>query len=89
MDGFVPEAFSRMMAPISAKLLKLCIGDDDAIEALYSLEDLTVEEFRLPKNMANLKIYRNVLLDVFHCNDVLGDFDRMPLLTTLIIGQTR
>ncbi|XP_035701008.1 uncharacterized protein LOC118433314 [Folsomia candida] len=85
---FDPAALSRVLNQTSGQLVSLCFGEHDLRKSIYGSKTWTRKEFQLPRKMPKLRKYRNVLLDVFQCDDVLADFEKMPALKTLVIGKT-
>ncbi|XP_035700984.1 uncharacterized protein LOC118433300 [Folsomia candida] len=88
--AFEPSGLLRMLNQIGDQLVSLYFGESDQIQCIddYGLSNWTRKEFRLPKRMPKLEKYKNLLVDVFRCDDVLADFERMPVLKTLVIGKT-
>ncbi|XP_035700991.1 uncharacterized protein LOC118433303 [Folsomia candida] len=86
--AFEPAWLSRVLNQIGDQLVCLCFGESDEIKCVYDCGNWPRKEFRLPKKMPKLEKYRNLLVDVFQCDDVLQDVERMPALKTLVIGKT-
>lgn len=84
---FKLEDMSRMLLQVSYQLVSLCVGEKDDIEFVTDFGPWSRPIFQLPVKMPKLEKYRNVLVDVFQCVDVLQDFEMMPALKTLVIGK--
>ncbi|XP_035701021.1 uncharacterized protein LOC118433324 [Folsomia candida] len=85
---FDPADLSRVLYQVGGELVSLCFGEYDRRKSISGSKTWIRKEFRLPRKMPKLKKYRNLLIDVFQCDDVFQDFEKMPALKTLVIGQT-
>ncbi|XP_035716456.1 uncharacterized protein LOC118439330 [Folsomia candida] len=88
INRFKSSELSRMLNQIGHQLVTLGFGASDDMDTILDSKNWNRQEFRIPGKMSKLKKYRNVLVDVFQCDDVLQDLQRMPALTTLVIGKT-
>lgn len=85
---FNPAEFSRMLRQVDDQLVTLCFGETNRTIYIFGTRVWNQIEFRLPRKMPKLRKFRNVLFDVFRCDDVLADLEKMPALETLVIGKT-
>ncbi|XP_035708095.1 uncharacterized protein LOC118435785 [Folsomia candida] len=88
IDRFKPVEMSRMLNQIGDQLVTLGFGEYDEVVCITGSGNWDRQEFRLPRKMPKLQKYRNMLLDVFQCDDVLHDFEKMPVLKRLVLGKT-
>ncbi|OXA40169.1 uncharacterized protein LOC118439394 [Folsomia candida] len=88
INRFKSFELSRILNQIGDQLVSLCFGEYDAIDWIDGFENWSRKEFQIPRKMSKLQKYRNIVVDIFRCDDVLQDFERMPVLNTLVIGKT-
>lgn len=85
---FNGSELGRMLNQVADQLVTLSFGEDD--ESWDFLEPGTWNRmaFRFPRRMQRLKTYRNLMIDVLECTEILNDIEKMPVLETLVLGKS-
>ncbi|OXA60414.1 Gamma-glutamyltranspeptidase 1 [Folsomia candida] len=80
----------RMLAQVGDQLVSLTFCDPRRKEGIdmNDFDNSKLTEFRFPKSMSKLRNFRNEMVDIFQCRDLLRNIESLPVLETLVIGKT-
>ncbi|OXA48162.1 hypothetical protein Fcan01_16885 [Folsomia candida] len=85
---FQVSDLSRMLNQVTDQLVALSIMKGSGSWGYFKPGTWNRIPFSLPRPMPKLKTYRNMMVDIFECTDILKDIEKMPGLKNLVLGKT-